>query len=278
VFVDDASSNPDTWPSLKELAQKFSNITVIRLMRNFGRGPAVLCAMKYAKGDFLISMDDDLQHRPEDIPLLLEHNNHDIVIGKFAKKNHSMMKRITSNVKSWVDYIALKKPKGIRLGSFLLMNRQVAEAMLSVRTANPFFAALLFYASRDIVMVPVHHDSRAFGKSELGTVKRIRQFSNLLINNSTLIPRFLILLGLTIFSASVLASIYLVYLYLAGNLTVAGWGSLMVVTLMLGSTILLGIGILGEYLGRIFASTELRPPYLVRELVTRSSKETTSQP
>lgn len=266
VFVDDFSSDPNSWPSVKTLSSEEPNVTAIRLMRNFGRGPAVVCAMANAKGKYIITMDDDLQHRPEDIPKLIDHRKHDVVIGEFRKKQHSLGKRITSEIKSWVDYLALKKPVDVKLTSFILMNRDVANAMLSIRASSPFFAALLFYVTRDVVMVPVHHDKREHGKSAFNVWKRLKQFNLLLINNSTIIPRLLVIVGGCIFLLSLGFTLHLIFMYFSSGRSVAGWSSLMVVVLMLSSTIILSIGILGEYLGRIFANTENRPPYLIREV------------
>lgn len=268
ILVDDHSPNPETWPSLQTLASKHSNVKVIRLMRNFGRGPAVLCAMSYAKGDYMITMDDDLQQRPEDIPLLVERQSHDVVVGQFLKKHHSIQQRITSSIKSWVDYVALDKPRHVKLGSLLLMNRNVANAMLSIDASNPFFAALLFYVTRDVVMVPVQHEKRVHGKSDFKFWKRLKQFSLLLINNSTFLPKVLMIIGGGVFAISTFISLYVVYNFFAHDSGVPGWTSLIIVTLMLGGTTILGIGMLGEYLGRIFASTERRPPYLVREAIS----------
>jgi len=272
ILVDDCSPNPDTWPSLKKLADKHENVTIVRLMRNFGRGSTILCAMSYAKGDYIVTMDDDLQQRPEDIPLLIEKQSHDVVVGQFSKKHHSFQRRITSNIKSWVDSVALDKPKGVKLGSLLLMNRNVADAMLSINSSNPFFAALLFYVTRDVVMVPVQHDKRVYGKSDFNFWKRAKQFSLLLINNSTFLPKVLMIIGGGIFAISASVSMYIVYGYFAYDRDVPGWTSLIVVTLMLGGTTILGIGLLGEYLGRIFASTERRPPYLVRDAISSVCK------
>jgi len=272
VLVDDCSPNVDTWVSLQDLASEYSNVRAIRLMRNFGRGPAILCAMSYAKGDYIITMDDDLQQRPEDIPLLIEQQSHDVVVGQFTKKQHSIQKRITSNIKSWVDYVALDKPKHVKLGSLLLMNQNVARAMLSINSSNPFFAALLFYVTRDVVMVPVHHDNRVHGKSEFNFWRRLKQFSLLLINNSTFLPKVLMIIGGVVFSISTVVSLFVVFNYIFHDVGVPGWTSLIIVTLMLGGTTILGIGLLGEYLGRIFASTESRPPYLVREVISEEVK------
>lgn len=267
VLVDDCSPNPETWPSLQKLATDHVNVRAIRLMRNFGRGSAIMCAMSYAKGDYIVTMDDDLQQRPEDIPLLIEQQEHDVVVGQFINKQHSVQKRITSNIKSWVDYVSLDKPKHIKLSSFLLMNKTVARAMLSINAANPFFAALLFYVTRDVVMVPVQHDKRIHGKSEFNFWKRLKQFSLLLINNSTFLPKVLMIIGGMVFAISTVVSLFVVYKNIFYGVGVPGWTSLIIVTLMLGGTTILGIGLLGEYLGRIFASTERRPPYLVREVV-----------
>ena len=268
VFIDDASPNPETWPVLHALASEHAPVHATQLMRNFGKAGAVLCGLRQAKGQWIITIDDDLQHAPEDIPLLLEKKDHDVVIGAFANpKNHSASQKLSSQLKSYFDAKILGAPPGVRMSPFKLYRAKVVEHMVSVNTTHPFIPALMFQATKDVVQVEVTHHPREYGKSAFNLRRRVRQFSNLIFGNSSLVLRFLATLGMTISCLSFLYGGWLVLSYFWKDQTVPGWTSLMVVTLMLGGLIMFSLGIIGEYLIRIIERVEERPAYLERNRV-----------
>jgi glycosyltransferase involved in cell wall biosynthesis len=114
IFVDDFSSNPETWPTLERLAGQGSKVRAVQLTRNFGQQPATLCGLAEARGDFVITMDDDLQHAPEDIPKFLALTAWDIVIGQFDRKQHHLFRRLASRAKGYFDRIILSNRRGSR--------------------------------------------------------------------------------------------------------------------------------------------------------------------
>ncbi len=265
IFIDDGSENPETWETLKKLQRGQANLTIIQLSKNFGQHAATLCGIKEAKGRYIVTMDDDLQHYPEDIPLLLEQKDHDIVIGRFQKKKHSLFKRVTSRIKGWFDRILIGKPKSIRLTPFRLLKTSIAKGMLLIKTPYPFIPALMFHISKDIVNVDVRHGKSMAGKSTYSLLKMISIFSNLLINNSAFLLRLIGGLGIGVSSISFLIGIYLIVRKLVFNLGVIGWTSTVVSVLFIGGLILFSIGVIGEYLIRIVRTTEQKPTYFIRE-------------
>lgn len=266
VFVDDASPNPETWPLLKELAERHTQVKSLRLMRNFGKAGAVLCGMHHAQGEWVITIDDDLQHAPEDIPALIREQGHDVVIGTFANtKQHNVLQRLTSRIKSYFDAKILGNPTGIRMSPFKMFRAPVVRNMLSIQTTHPFIPALMFYSTRDIVQVEVTHHARQHGRSAFNMRRRIRQFSNLIFGNSSLVLQGVAMLGMTIAALSLLYGAWLMLSFWSKDAVVPGWTSLMVVTLTLGGIIMFSIGVIGEYLIRIIEGVEKRPPYLLRD-------------
>lgn len=266
IFVDDGSSNSRTWPTLKDLSLKNQEVHAIQLTRNFGKARAVLCGMQHACGEWIITLDDDLQHAPEDIPALLEKWNHDVVIGHFKnKKSHFLLQRVTSQIKGHFDTKILGIPKGIQMSPFKLIKARVVQHMLSIKTTQPFIPALILYATRDIVQAQVMHHPRQYGKSAFNLSRRLKQFSNLIFGNSSVLLRLIAILGVSIAILSFFYGIWLIGSYLTYGRPVPGWTSLMVVTLTLGGMIMFSVGVIGEYLIRIIESVEKRPAYLVRE-------------
>jgi dolichol-phosphate mannosyltransferase/undecaprenyl-phosphate 4-deoxy-4-formamido-L-arabinose transferase len=272
VFVNDSPFSESTVEALSQIHCQNSRVIVVELMRNFGQQPATLCGIECASGDFIITMDDDLQHAPEDIPLLMEKSAHDVVIAKFKEKKHSSFKRFTSWLKGYFDQIILGKPKSIKLSSFRLVKAEIAKLMFKRKTPYPFIPALLFDITRDIVNVEIEHHSRQDGSSHYTLVKMIRVFSNLIINNSSFLLRMVGYIGLAVSLLAIIMGIVLIIKKLFFAQVVAGWTSLAALILFFGGLILLTLGVTGEYLIRIIATTEDRPVYYVRSVLNDSKK------
>lgn len=265
ILIDDASPNQETWFVMKNLAQHYPEVQIIQLMRNFGKHGAVLCGFRQARGDYIFTLDDDLQHCPEDMPKFIDQKDHDVVIGAFVHKEHPLFKQITSRIKGWFDHKLVGKPAHIKNGPYKLYNAAVVEAMLQIKTPYPFISALMFYATQDIVMVEIEHSKRKFGKSGFTLKKMFRSFSNLLINNSSFLLQIVAVIGISISGISFLTGLFFVGKNIIIGIGVPGWTSLIVVTLVTNGLILFSVGVIGEYLIRIISSIENRPAYIVRK-------------
>ncbi|MBD3362739.1 glycosyltransferase [Candidatus Dojkabacteria bacterium] len=265
ILVNDSPNNEQTRKTLDKLNTKFESLIIIELFRNFGRPGALLAGFKESRGDYIIMMDDDLEHPPEVIPKLIENQGHDIVIAYFSKKTHNIFRRIVSKIKGWFDYKLLGKPKHIKNSGFKLINRKIIDAVNKLHTPNPFISALLFYVSRDIVNVEIPHGRRKYGKSGYSFVKLLSQFSNLLFNNSSFMLKIIFYIGIFFFFISIVLITYFIYLRFIKEEVVAGWTSLIVLELFFGGLILFSLGIIGEYLIRIISVTEKRPAYIIKE-------------
>jgi glycosyltransferase involved in cell wall biosynthesis len=264
ILVDDASPDARVWPQLEMLARQRDHVRAFQLSRNFGQQAATLCGLREARGAVAITMDDDLQHDPADIPLLLAAGDHDIVIGQLAAKQHHVARRAVSRVKNVFDRIVIGTPKGLQLSSFRLLNRTVVDGVLSMRTARPFLPALMFHVSQDAVGVTVTHSRRAGGRSGYTLPRLLGVFSNLVISNSSILLRAGAYAGFTFAFLSFVLAGLVIYHKLAHGIAVQGWTSLFAAVLLIGGLMLIGLGIIGEYLIRIIESGEAKPAYLVR--------------
>ena len=264
IFVDDDSPDATTWHTAARLARERSEVRAIQLTRNFGQQAATLCGLREARGAFVVTMDDDLQHLPEDVPRLLEHREWDIVVAQFPQKQHSLLRRAGSRVKGYFDRIIVGKPKSIQLSPFRLLSRTVVDGILAIRTPNPFIPALMFHVSKRVTGVVVRHGARSDGRSGYTLVKLIKIFSDLVINNSSLVLRFVGQIGILLSIVSFLLTGLVVYRKLVHGVVVQGWASLMAAILLIGGLLLFGLGVVGEYLIRIIEASESKPTYLVR--------------
>lgn len=273
IFVDDASPDKETWIALEKLRKAYSNITIIQLMKNVGRSGAVLCGFKAARGRYIIMMDDDLEHLPEEIPLLVQQKGHDIVIGAFYSKTHSFFRKTVSNIKGYFDYKLIGKPRHIKNGAFKLIRKEVIDAINQMRISHPFISALLFYVSDDIVNVPTTHGARKYGQSGYTLKKLFQQFSNLLFNNSIYLLKLIGHIG-TLFSfLSIVLIFYYVYKKMFIGIPVPGWTTVIVLLLLFGGIFLFSIRVIGEYLIRIINVIEIKPAFIIRKKILPEENE-----
>lgn len=266
-LIDDSSPSLDSWNTITSISKKYECITGVRLSRNFGQQAATLCGLKLSRGNFIITLDDDLQHSPEDIPKLISKQKHSIVIAHFEKKSHSLKQRIFSKIKGYFDHIILNKPRHIQLTAFRLLQRHVVNGMLEIQTPFPFIPALMLHVSQDIVAVPVDHHARVEGQTGYTFYSQLKLFSRLIINNSSLMLRLIGQFGFFISILSVLAIVALLVNNLLSENLFPGWTSTMIVVVLFGGLQMLGIGVIGEYLIRVIKSSEQSPPYHIKELV-----------
>lgn len=267
LLVDDGSPNPATWAAAERLARQRPGVRAIQLTRNFGQQAATLCGLQESRGEYVLTMDDDLQHLPEDIPRFLELHDWDIVIGQFSNRRHSLFRRIVSRVKAWFDRVIVGNPKTIRLSPFRMVNRTVVDGVLAARTPHPFLPALMLHVSQRIVGVEVRHGERAEGRSGYDLRKLVAVFGNLLINNSSLVLRLVGQIGILLSLVSFVLTAVVIGRKLTHDVGVVGWSSLMAAVLLIGGLLLFGLGVVGEYLIRIIEASEAKPTFFVRRRV-----------
>ncbi|WP_163340991.1 glycosyltransferase family 2 protein [Desulfopila sp. IMCC35008] len=265
VFVDDCSINAGTWSTLVKLSREHSFVHALQLSKNFGQPAAIIAGMAHSRGKWIVTMDDDLQHRPEDIPRLLSKRDHDVVIGKFTEKRCSTVKKMSSNIKSYFDIFLLGKPKELATSPFRLIKRRVVSEILKIQTSRPFPIAMLLSVTSDIVNIDVPHEVRKYGKSNYNLRKSFSLFSNMLFNNSSLMLRLMSYFGFCLFLISIGLGGFLVLKKVMSNQAVPGWTSLIVVTLVSTGSIIFCLGLLGEYIARLLAAVEKQRTWAVKE-------------
>lgn len=265
ILVDDGSSNPGTWPCIEKLVQNNEHISAISLTRNFGQHAALLCGMAHAKGAYVITMDDDLQHSPEDIPALIRLQEHDVVMGQFHQKKHSLLRNLASGIKAYFDRVISGKPRNLRVSTFCLIRRSIAEQMLAIiQTPHPLFSSLIFQVTLDVVGVPVSHSPRQEGKSGYSFIRLIKLFGRLFMNNSKLIFQSVAWSGALLSGISLAILFSLLVMKDVPGLLFLGMGILISEGLLL-----LALGIRGISLSRIKAG-EQQKIYLIKQRISYS--------
>lgn len=267
ILVDDCSRD-DSAKVMSRLREQDKRVKIIFLAKNFGQHRALLCGFHHCKGEYVITMDDDLQHPPEEIPKLVEYmqSNSDVdaVVGSYLVKKHGPIRNFGTKMTNWFTSKMFHKDKNLHLTSFRLMRRYVVENICGIHVNNPRIGHLLLQVTNRIRNVDVRHDVRAYGKSGYTFSRLVRDFINNILNNSDLPLAVLGSLGLLSLAASILMILYYIVRYFFVGVSVPGFTTIVVLQLALGGLILFGIGLLGRYLINLNGEVKKMPNYVVR--------------
>lgn len=281
LLVHDASGE-ETWSVIRELAEAYPPVQGLDLMFNTGQYRATLCGLQHARGRWIVTMDDDLQHRPEDLPRLLEalrgDPRLDCVMGRFADKRHSRFRRLSSDLVAWMYTHLYGKPRHLAQSSYRVLTRDLADAICAHGTAFPAIGPLIYRCTRRIGNVDVTHGERPDGRSSYTLLGLVRIVLDNFFNASTLPLRLVSGLGLATSLASfVLGSYYLVRYFVRG-FSVPGFATLVVLNLFLGGMILFTVGLLGEYLSRLMQEVRRPPRWAIRQRAGRPDDDQSGEP
>ncbi len=270
ILVDDASAD-DSWRVINELALGDARIRAIRLMRNAGQATATLCGLREATGTVVITMDDDLQHRPEEIPGLLDalasQPELDCVFGYFPIKKHKRYRNIGSRIIRSVYVHSFGLPKDTHSSGFRAMRLPLAKAIASHGTVNPSVSLLIYESTRHVASLPIEHASREEGSSGYSLGKQIQLALNTICNVTLLPLRAVSVLGFVICVLSFLFAGSVLWKYSAGRIHVAGWTTLSIIVSFSSGLILLALGVTGEYIARILREVRGAPRCVERDRV-----------
>lgn len=270
ILVDD-SSKDNSFSIMEELHKRDKRVKAIQLAKNCGQHPALLCGFSYASGDYIITMDDDLQHPPEEIPKLIaymdEHEEVDVVIGKYAEKKHSFIRNMGTAASNWISSIVFGKPMDLQLTSFRLMRKFIVDDLCAVHISTPRIGNMLLQVSNRISNVMVEHDSRKYGKSGYTFFRLVKDLINNIITNSAL-PLIIVRdIGIVSFCVSIILALFYLLRYVISGVTIQGFTTLVLLILLFSGITLFALGVIGEYLMRILKEAKKMPNFFVRKEV-----------
>lgn len=264
VLVNDGSADRSE-SVCRELAIVYDTVEFISLRRNFGEFNAVLCGLNHAQGQFTVIIDDDFQNPPETILTLLktaEAGQYDVVYSRYTEKKHTWVRNLGSRLVNTLTTYSLGKPSDLYLSSFKLIRREIVDEIIRYRGPYPYIDGLIFRVTRNVGSVLVQHHARAEGQSNYTPRKLISLFLNVFIGYSLWPIRGFTVLGAGLFGLGLLAGFIWLAGWLAGAFSASGWG---VVLWAFGTglgLLLLFLGVLGEYLGKLFMAHSGLPPYV----------------
>jgi len=268
LFVNDGS-NDDTLEEIEELRKKNSNIDFISFSRNFGHQQAIKAGIDHANADAVITMDADLQHPPELIPEFIKfwEEGFDVVNSKNCySENQSLLKKITS--KSFYSILNLLSYVKIESGTadFRLIDKKVLEQLRKLNEQNLFIRGVIPWIGFKQYTLQYFPDERKFGKTKY-TVKKMFSLAITGITSFSIKPlRISIFFGLIFSVIAIAYMLYALYIGLFTDKAIAGWTSVIVSVLFIGGLQLLMLGIIGEYLGKLFLENKKRPNYIIDQM------------
>lgn len=274
VLVDDHS--PDggkTIQELKSLVKDYDFVKVVELAQNSGQHNATMAALNNASGDVIISMDDDMQTHPSQLPILIEEfeKGFDIVYGYYPEKKHNLFR----NFGSYVNYLSVRfligKPKDMKTSSFWIIRRFVRDYIVEYKSPYTHLQGLFLRTTRNISSVPIKHFERESGTSNYTFKKLLNLWSNI-IGYSIAPLRLAQYLGGLLSIGGLLGALIVLIKKLLVPTTALGWSSVMVAIFFFSGIILLFLGIIGEYIGRMFLGMNHQPQYVVRNIYTNENK------
>lgn len=267
VVVVNDSSPDDTWAMLTELTAERPEVVAIDLLTNHNQQRATVCGVAHARGGIVVTMDDDLQHPPEELAKLLdaleEHPEWDVVIGAWPR-DQGLFRNFGSKVYATLDRIAYGTPKDFRYSGFRAIRRPVVDALLAHQTRYPVVGPLLRQCSDRVFNVEVDHHDREFGHSGFRVGYAIRTVLANFFHGSTLPLRLLSRFGLLCSAAALLFALYLVGRWYFGGPTLLGWTSGLLAIVFFGGATLFGLGILGEYMRLMMLEVRKPPRFNIR--------------
>jgi undecaprenyl-phosphate 4-deoxy-4-formamido-L-arabinose transferase len=268
ILVDDGS--PDhAWEVLSALQQSHPDrVVAIQLMRNYGQHNALMCGLRHSRGTYILTMDDDLQHPPEEIPKLveaIEANGWDLVYAIYDHKKHRTGRNIGSALANSFFKLVFKSRIGFT--SFRIIRRELLDSIFSYSLNFTYVDGLLAWNTQRVGQVVVEHHTRLSGGSSYSLRKLGVLTLNLLTNFSLLPLQVVSLCGVLASSGGFALGIYYLIHYLVTANAVPGFASLMITILVLGGIQLLSLGIMGEYLGRLHLNVNRKPQYVERHVL-----------
>jgi undecaprenyl-phosphate 4-deoxy-4-formamido-L-arabinose transferase len=266
ILVDDGSEDK-SWQKLKALRIKDNRVRIIQLMRNFGQHNALICGFRFVSGDYVITLDDDLQNPPEEIPKLINKigEGYDIVYGKYLSKKHSMFRNLGSSL----IQLVYKKVFGVHnnLTAFRIIKKQLIKSILKYKKSYVFIDGLLAWNTNKIGFISVLHNTREDGKSGYGIKKMLTLSLNMVTNFSIVPLQIASILGLLFAILGFTMSGYFLLKKIIYDIPVAGYTSLIIAITIFAGIQLLTLGLIGEYIGRIHLNINKKPQYEIREQI-----------
>ncbi len=274
VLVNDYS--PDaTWKVIAKMCEKNQCIKGINLAKNFGQASAVMAGYRACSGDYVVTMDDDGQSPVDEINDMLEllvNKDYDVVYGICEQAKFNVFRSLGSKVNAWMANVMYGRPKDKRIVSINIAQKFVIDEVIKYQNPYTYMSGLFFRTTRNMGYKVVNHRERQYGNSGYTLMKLIKVWMNGFTAFSIKPLQFASVIGFVTSALGALLGIYTIIRKLVWDNIAVGWSSTISIMLFLGGVILLVLGMIGEYIGRIYMCINMTPQYVIREEVNFESE------
>ncbi len=268
ILVNDGSKD-ESWRIIAQLCSRNPNVIGVNLRKNCGQDNAIMAGLSYATGEFTVIMDDDIQHSPYDIIKLYDEcrKGYDVCYAHFLKKNQALWKNMGSWFNGKIADVLIDKPRHIYLSPFQIIRKEVVDEILKYKGPYPYVQGLLLQTTANVTQITIAHHERYKGKGNFNFFRSISVFFKLATSFSVYPLRIASLLGFLVAASGFGLALYYLFEYLLTDHAVEGWLTLVLINLIIGGMVLASIGLIGEYMGRMYLSINSKPQYTVKETV-----------
>lgn len=267
IFLVNDCSPDNTFSVIRRICEKYNNIKGISLAKNFGQHAALMAGLRKSDGDIVVCLDDDGQTPANEVGKLIDaiEQGRDVVYASYNSKKHSAFRNFGSHINDIMTRIMLGKPKELQLTSYFAAKRFVVDSMLQYEHSYPYVIGLVLRATKNISNVPVNHRKREVGSSGYTMRKLLSLWFNGFTAFSILPLRIATATGVFFAVAGFLYGIYTVIKKLVNPAVPMGFSSLMAAVVFFGGMLMIMLGLIGEYIGRIYICINRSPQYVIRE-------------
>ena len=274
IFINDSSID-NSWIVLTEIIKKNSFVTGINLRKNCGQDNAIMAGLRQASGNYVVIMDDDLQHSPSDILELYSKckEGYDVCYARFKNKNQSIIKNLGSQMNGFLARKLISKPKNIYLSPFKVLRREIVDEIIKFESPFTYIDGIILNITSSLAQIDVEHFPRKSGNSNYNLKKSASVFFRLFTGFSVVPLRLATYLGIiiTLFGLGMIVK-YLYDYFITKNF-IEGWTTLVILQIFFGGLILMTLGLIGEYLGRTFLSINKKPQYSIKQIIGNCDSE-----
>lgn len=266
IFVEDCGGDR-SWDVIQQLAAQDARVRGLRMSRNYGQHNALLCGIRAAQGEVIVTLDDDLQHPPEEIPKLLAtlDEGYDVVYGPPEQEQHGLLRDLASQITKLALEGAMGAANARQVSALRAFRTRLRDAFADYRSPTVNIDVLLTWATTGFTAVRVRHEARKYGQSGYTPRKLVRHALNMMTGFSTRPLQLASLIGFAFAFLGLVILAYVLVRWLLQGSAVPGFAFLASIIAIFSGAQLMALGIMGEYLARMHFRTMERPPYVIRQ-------------
>lgn len=274
ILVNDGSAD-NTFEVISGYAARDAHIVAVDLSKNFGQHSALMAAYSLVTGDYVLGMDDDGEHNPEEMFKLIGklEEGYDYVCARFTSSDHSLYKKLGSRFNNWMATNFIGKPKDAIFSSYYVMRRFVVDEIIKSQNPKPYIGGMIVSVTKKLASVPIEHCSRRAGSSGYSFKKSVALWINGVTAYSVMPLRFASMAGFLSAGVGILMGCYQIIRKLLHPEILAGYTSIIACILWVGGIIMVLLGMIGEYIGRIYILNNRIPQYVIRTIAVKKKQE-----